>query len=75
MICPVKSCNKAFCWSCLHDWKTTNNENVCGNIECGIESVNLLLKTCKTKDLPDSGVKDVPIFRACPNCKSIIEHT
>ncbi|TNV78689.1 hypothetical protein FGO68_gene10042 [Halteria grandinella] len=76
MICPVKTCNKAFCWQCLHDWMAdgVDNFNFCGNLECGIESANFLLKTCKTKDMPDYGVKGVPIYRSCPRCQTIIEH-
>ena len=70
--CAKKSKGKPFCWICLHQWKTSG-EVFCGNIECGIESVNTLLKECKTKELTDWGVT-IPIYRACPKCNTIIEH-
>ena len=76
MLCPIcskKGATEPFCWICLHQWKTAS-ENLCGNIECGVESVNALLKECQTKELIDWGVV-IPIYRACPKCNTIIEHT
>jgi hypothetical protein len=64
------------CWKCLLVWKGHPNiPEFCGNASCSQkkEVFNGWLKQCPTKVI--SGVlKDVPSFRACPNCSTVHEH-
>lgn len=72
-ICTKKKGNRfEFCWSCLHEWKTSGVDK-CGNEECGGEDPRIRI-------LRDSPLKDVvgvqtPSCRACPQCGLLIEHT
>lgn len=78
VICKICTKNKGgcklfeFCWSCLHEWKTSGIDK-CGNEECGGEDPRIRI-------LRDAPLKDVvgvqtPSCRACPQCGLLIEHT
>ncbi|ETO11325.1 hypothetical protein RFI_26051 [Reticulomyxa filosa] len=61
-----------FCKQCKQQWKTENNEQVCGNIECGSTAQWIeILTNCnsKTLDVVD-GV--TPVARLCPNCQRVL---
>ncbi|XP_055014903.1 E3 ubiquitin-protein ligase RNF19A-like [Boleophthalmus pectinirostris] len=64
-----------FCWQCLKKWKGPyNHSDHCGNEGCENPALVTLLN-CKEIEFTDvKGVKGCPLFRACPNCGSLIEH-
>ena len=68
--CPV--CKKFdFCWTCTKKWE---GKEYCGNLNCGNEADRAkILSNCKTK--PIGSVNNVPEFRACPKCATLINHT
>jgi len=75
--CVNKNCKMSdFCWECLQPWKGNGNI-ACGN-DCGDTDVkNKSLASCEPKRFK-YGEKinvDVPIYRACINCKLLVEHT
>lgn len=60
-----------FCWSCLHEWKSSDVER-CGNSECeDNRSLFEILVQCPLKYI--DGIQ-CPSKRACPKCATIIEH-
>ena len=65
----------AFCWYCLRKWNNPGNYMVCGNQDCKRIEIEQL-RTSPKKDFRDRKDKviSVPIFRACPNCFTVIEH-
>jgi hypothetical protein len=72
VICSKKGIGSDFCWICMKSWKGGKGE-MCGNEECGSKEQFLqILAKCKTKTI--GKIKDVPEFRACPKCSTIINH-
>ncbi|XP_069102205.1 uncharacterized protein [Argopecten irradians] len=55
---------REFCWDCLLPW---NNNHICKR-NAGFQH----LQRCATKEIV--GVANCPSVRACPNCKTLIEH-
>ena len=71
-ICKQKGINYEFCWTCQNEWRNKDDYRICGNASCSSNAdFQKTLNSCKTKDL--YGVQ-VPIVRACPNCKKAINH-
>lgn len=73
LFCKLK-CKQSqdFCWICLKPW-ITQNTTKCGNENCVISNdIIEILSSCRTIKIND--VNDVPAIRACPNCKTLIEH-
>jgi len=73
------SCNKAdFCFSCEKSW-IGSGVTVCGNKDCVTYTLNLTLSQCEiiedSKLTTLGGKVAVPLFRACPRCVALIEHT
>lgn len=63
---------KSICWVCLKSWKSKESQ-ICGNKNCSTTGeYNKILKTCDTKTIEN--ISNVPIYRACPNCYTLIEH-
>lgn len=75
LICRVCSADKKrryeFCWTCLHEWKSSGTQK-CGNEECDGEDPRLrTLRDCPVKKV--IGV-DTPSTRSCPSCGTLIAH-
>ena len=65
-----------FCWYCLRGWKNgPTNAQICGNTGCSKEKVDQL-KVAPLIEFQDQKRKKVkvPTLRACPECKSLIQH-
>ena len=75
MACPIcrqKGTDFEFCWTCQNNWQNKDDFNICGNVSCSSNAdFQKTLDSCATKDL--YGVQ-VPLVRACPNCKTAINH-
>jgi hypothetical protein len=71
LMCKKKGKSTIFCWVCLKPWKTPKDV-LCGNIDCGIMSVNQLLKEAPTTTIWSTA--NVPLYRACLKCQTPIEH-
>lgn len=54
-----------FCWYCLMPWED--------NHLCSIEGADSMLQSCALKKIGET--EGCPSLRACPNCKSFIEHS
>jgi len=69
--CP--NCNQNdFCYSCLNIWKQDGLQ-ICGNINCVTYEITQSLENCDV--FHPNGLKvDVPLFRACPSCLTLICH-
>ena len=69
--------NYLFCWCCLRRWKNApaNYQN-CGNVGCNKDKIDQLQAAplMEFKDVKQRKVS-VPTLRACPQCKSLVEHT
>lgn len=68
--------NHLFCWHCLRSWKNApNNTQVCGNVGCNKDKINQLqtAQLMEFKDTQQRKVK-VPKLRACPECKTLLQH-
>ena len=65
-----------FCWCCLRKWKNApaNYQN-CGNVGCNKDKTDLLQAAplMEFKDMNQRKV-NVPMLRACPGCKSLVDH-
>jgi len=61
-----------FCFVCGLQWKGYGMQ-ICGNDDCSTKSINDTLQTCPMKT-PDYIKIQVPKFRACPNCITLIGH-
>lgn len=75
LICRICTKEKGrrfdFCWTCLHEWKSSGTEK-CGNEECDGEDPRLrTLRDDSTKKV--IGV-ETPGTRACPSCGTLISH-
>jgi len=67
------SCNGShFCFLCNKKW-LGNGLQVCGNQGCGTEQINKVLQNCKMVQ-PTYIKNEVPQFRACPVCITLIAH-
>lgn len=66
-------CKNDFCWICMKQWKGGVPKG-CGNFGCGSPEEQIqILASCKLKDI-GSKIKGVPEIRACPACKTMINH-
>ena len=70
VLCSKQKQGYDFCWNCLKQWKT--NGDKCGNDCHSVEKIIEILALCKLITIGQ--VKDVPEFRACPKCATIINH-
>ncbi len=75
LICRVCTKDKGrrfdFCWTCLHEWKSSGVDK-CGNEECDGEDPRIrTLRECDDKSVV--GVS-TPSIRACPKCGTLIAH-
>lgn len=74
---------QSYCWRCKLPWRNPYSmflkvgPDVCGNPGCGnnemrIEESVKILQSCGSKTI--DGFENVPEFRACPNCATVIGH-
>jgi len=61
-----------FCFVCGMVWKG-HGMQICGHDDCSTKGINDTLKYCPMKT-PDYVKIQVPQFRACPNCITLIGH-
>ena len=68
--------NHLFCWYCLRSWKSApTNTQHCGNDGCNTDKVKQLQAAPLMEFKDRTGAKvNVPSIRACPNCKSLLQH-
>ncbi len=76
LICRICTKDKGrrfdFCWTCLHEWKSSGIDK-CGNEECDGEDPRLrTLRECGDKSVV--GVS-TPSIRSCPTCGTLIAHS
>ncbi|CDW88784.1 e3 ubiquitin-protein ligase-like protein [Stylonychia lemnae] len=64
-----------FCWICLKKWiSNSSSPKHCGNPDCeSAKDTNKILESCGVKIV--DAIANIPVTRACPNCKTLIEHT
>jgi len=61
-----------FCFACGNVWKG-NGMQICGYSDCSTIALNDILQNCPMK-IPDYVKVQVPKYRACPNCLTLIGH-
>lgn len=67
------NCHYIFCWCCFKKWNVTEQNNSCGDMDCGMDLALLKLFLKAKKKI--GKVAGVPQMRCCPKCSELIEHS
>ncbi|TNV84089.1 hypothetical protein FGO68_gene1172 [Halteria grandinella] len=70
--CP--KCKISFCRDCLRTWVSNQSSKICGRVDClGSKGISNILSSCEQVLIPNTNVY-APQTRACPQCKTLIDH-
>ncbi|XP_058876836.1 uncharacterized protein LOC131731614 isoform X1 [Acipenser ruthenus] len=63
-----------FCWGCQREWGEAGGSggSSCARPGCALRTQ---LLSCQLIDAPQSAVHGCPLFRACPDCHTLVSHT